>query len=229
MSRKERATLRRLYPNTPTHAIARVMGRSLASVYNGAWKLGLHKSAKYMASPDAYRIRRGEHIGKATQFKKGQVPFNKGLKRPPGWSPGRMAETQFKKGERVGIAARNWRPIGTILADTEGYLRIKVREGAKGEPYGFGNVGIWPMVQRHVWEQHRGPIPAGHKIAFKDGNRANTDIDNLECISSGELMLRNSVHNLPKELAEVIQLSGALKRKLRRYEKQAGGSTQPSL
>lgn len=48
-------------------------------------------------------------------------PFNKGLRRP-GWHVGRMRETQFRKGERSGIAAKNWRPIGTIRTDPDGYL-----------------------------------------------------------------------------------------------------------
>jgi hypothetical protein len=141
-----------------------------------------------------------------------------------------MATTQFKPGERRGIAEKNWCPIGTIRSDAEGYLRIKVREGRKGEAYGFGNTKIWPLLQRHVWEQHRGPIPDGHAVVFKDGDRANCDIGNLEVISRRDLMLRNSSQRWGKEVFEVIQLRGALNRKLRRLsEKQDIGSAQPSV
>jgi hypothetical protein len=224
----ERALVRELYADTPTAEIAKRLGRETCSVYRIASSMGLRKSPEYLAGPNACRLRRGDGVGSGTRFKPGQVPANKGTRRP-GWAPGRMAETQFKKGVRTGIAAKNWRPVGTILTDADGYLRIKIREGIKGEAYGFGNVRIWPLMQRHVWEQHKGPIPAGHAIVFKDGDRSNVVIDNLDCISRRYLMLRNTVHNYPKELAEIIQLSGALKRQVRKHEKQNDGSAQPPV
>lgn len=221
--------VRELYPHTSTKVIALQLGRSVSSVYQIAAKLGLHKTAEYLASPDACRLRRGDNVGASSRFHPGQVPPNKGLRRP-GWAPGRMSETQFKPGVRQGIAAKNWCAIGTIRKDSEGFLRIKVREGMKGEAYGFGNTKIWPLLNRHVWEQHNGPIPPSHAVVFKDGDRANCDIDNLECISRRDLMRRNTVHNLPKPLVEVIQLRGALNRRIRSLnEKQDSRSSQPSL
>ena len=221
--------MRSLYADTSTRVIAQRLGRTMASVYRAASKLGLQKSAQYLASPEACRMRRGDNVGKHFRFKPGQTPHNKGMKHPPGWSPGRMAETQFKPGVRKGAAADNWFPIGTIRPDGEGFLRIKIREGRPSEAYGFGNVKIWPLLNRHTWEQHKGPIPPSHAVIFKDGDRSNCAIENLDCISRQELMRRNSIHRLPKELAEIIQLSGALTRQLRKHEKQADGSAQPSL
>lgn len=203
------------YANEPTATIAGDLGRSVSCVYQHARLLGLRKSAEYLESPAAGRLRRGDNIGMSGRFKKGHVPCNKGLRRP-GWGPGRMKETQFRKGDRTGIAARNWRPVGTVLADTEGYLRIKVREAVPGEAYGFGNVRVWPLMQRHVWAEVHGPIPAGHAIAFKNGNRQDVRIENLELLTRAQLMKRNTVHNLPKPLAQTIQLLGALKRQIRK-------------
>ena len=153
----------------------------------------------------------------ATQFKPGHVPANKGQRRP-GWSAGRMRETQFKKGERTGIAARNWKPIGTISPDSYGYLRIKVREAVHGaEPTGYGNVRVWPLLQRQIWQQHNGPIPPGHVIVFKNGDRADCAIENLDCVPRSELAHRNQMWGrYPQELAAAIQMNGCLKRKLRR-------------
>jgi hypothetical protein len=225
------AILRRLYPNALAKDLAAQLGRGLAAIYQRAASLGLKKSPEFMASPLASRLRRGDHVGKATQFKKGQVPANKGLRRP-GWAPGRMRETQFKPGVRQGIAAKNWRPIGTILPDADGYLRIKIREATPGEAYGFGNVRVWPLLQRHVWQQAHGPIPHGHNIVFKDGNRANCALENLECIPRAEMMKRNSVHNLPAPLPQTIQLLGALKRQIRRKsrgEEQDSGPARPPV
>jgi HNH endonuclease len=214
--------LQTFYPHIQTLTLARRINSTLPATYQQANKLGLSKSAIFMASPEACRLRRGDNVGAAFRFHKGQVPPNKGL-RMPGWGPGRMKETQFKKGERSGVAAKNWRPIGTILADSEGFLRIKVREGTKGEAYGFGNTKIWPLLNRHVWQQHNGPIPEGHMVAFKDRNRANCAIENLELISLADNMRRNTMHNLPAPLKQVIQLTGALKRKIRNREEKLNG------
>jgi hypothetical protein len=211
----EDALLVARYPHEATEVLARDLRRPLSSTYQRALKLGLRKTAAYLAGPAACRLRRGDNVGVASRFQKGHVPANKGLRRP-GWGPGRMKETQFRKGERRGVAARNWRPVGTILADPEGYLRIKVREAQPGEAYGFGNPRVWPLLHRHVWEAAHGPLPKGHAIAFRNRDRKDVHLDNLECISRRELMARNTVHNLPKPLAAAVQLLGALTRQIRR-------------
>lgn len=38
-------------------------------------------------------------------------------------------------------------------------------------------------LHRMVWEHHHGPIPKGHHIHHKDGNKLNNAIENLECLS----------------------------------------------
>jgi hypothetical protein len=38
------------------------------------------------------------------------------------------------------------------------------------------------------WERLNGELPPGHALYFKDGNRLNTAVDNLELISRAELM-----------------------------------------
>jgi hypothetical protein len=176
--------------------------------------MGLSKSQEFLA--EHCRLRKGSNIGAEFRFGKGHAPANKGLRRP-GWSPGRMKETQFKKGERSGVAAKNWVPIGSIKADPEGFLRIKIREAEHGqEATGFGNTKVWPLYSRYVWEQHHGPIPPGHIVKFKDKDRSNCAIENLEVISTADNMRLNSMWAvMPRDLAEVIQLNGALKRKLR--------------
>jgi hypothetical protein len=215
----EDARVRREYPCTPTAVLAASLHRSVGGVYQRADKLGVKKSAAYLASPAAGRTTGRQVIG--TRFPKGHVPANKGLRRP-GWGPGRMKATQFKHGCRTGIAAKNWKPVGTILTDTDGYLRIKVREGDhRDKTYGFGNVRIWPLMQRHLWSQAHGPIPAGYTVVFKDGNRAHCTLDNLELVSRADLMRRNTVHRLPKELASTIQLIGALRRQIRKRDRLA--------
>lgn len=217
---EEDERLRREYPDTPTADLARALGRTLSAVYIRAReKLGLSKSAAYLASPAACRLRRGgeDHPGRATQFKAGQTPANKGLRRP-GWAPGRMAATQFKPGHRDG----RWMPIGsTRLID--GYVYRKVSDVPR-VPYTVN----WKPEHLLVWQAAHGPVPAGHALAFQDRDRTHVHLENLECITRGELMRRNSVHNLPAPLPQVIQLLGAINRKIRRRERAQEQAHRPA-
>jgi len=214
--------LRAIYPHTSTATVAQQVRRTVRATYNRAKTLGLHKSAAYLAG---HRRAGGDRLrtaGVRSRFQRGQVPANKGLRRP-GYSVGRgrMQATQFKKGVRQGAAAANWRPIGTVAIDHEGYQRIKVREARPGEAHGFGNTRVWPLLNRHIWSQAHGPIPRGHAVVFKDGNRAHCALENLELITRRDLMRRNSVHTLPKPVAQAVQLLGALNRQIRRRTRDA--------
>ena len=200
----EIADLTRRYPDEATQAIARDLGHPLSSVYQKARALGLAKSAAYMASPAACRLRRGDQVGKPTRFGPGHVPANKGLRRP-GYGPGRMRETQFKAGQR----GNRYAPIGTErIAD--GYLQRKVTD--TGYP-----PRDWQPVHRLLWEQAYGPIPPGYVVGFVDGDHGNVMLSNLCLMSRADLARGNTMwHRYPRELAEVVQLAGALKRKINR-------------
>lgn len=205
------AVLRRLYPNTPTAVLARRLRRSLTATYGRAELLGVKKSAAYLAGPHAYRLRRGDNVGAAYRFTPGHVPANKGLRRP-GWFRGRMRETQFKRGVRHGAAVDLYKPIGTERTSKDGYLERKVNDSLPLQRR-------WRAVHLVLWESEHGPVPKGHAIAFKNGDKTDIRLENLECISRRELMARNTVHNLPKPVAQVVQLLGALHRQIHRREK----------
>lgn len=202
--------LRALYPDTPTAQVAARLGRSVLATYQRAQKSGLHKSPAYLASPAACRLRRG--AGASTRFQKGHVPANKGLRRP-GWGPGRMKATQFKKGERRGVAVRLYKPIGTERVSKDGYLERKINDGLPLQ-------ARWRAVHQLVWEAAHGPVPRSHAIVFKNGDKRDIRLDNLECVTRAALMMRNTVHNLPKPLAQTVQLLGALRRKINRKARQ---------
>lgn len=207
----ELADIRRLYPEISTAKLARRLHRKKAGIYAIAQKMGLHKSAAYLASPDACRFRRGGDVGAAYRYPKGHVPANKGLRRP-GYAPGRMAETQFKKG----AAPHTWVPVGTEVHDEDGYLKRKVSDD-RSKPSRFN----WRFVHMLVWEARHGAVPPGHAVAFRNGDKTDIREENLELISRRELMARNTVHNLPPALAQVVQLRGALVRQIRRRERKA--------
>jgi hypothetical protein len=216
-SKADDAILRRIYPDTPTPVIARQLRRTVASTYGRAMKLSLHKSAAYLASPAACRLRRGDHVGARTRFQPGHVSHNKGLRRP-GWGPGRMKETQFKAG------VPSWRtmPIGSTRL-IEGYVYRKVSDVPK-----VAYMVNWKPEHRLIWERAHGPVPAGHVLVFRNHDQTDVRLDNLACITRRELMARNSVHTLPEPLAKTVQLLGALTRKLRRSTRDEKQDRRPA-
>lgn len=214
VTEEQRATIRRLYADTSTDELAKIIGRTAKSVYQIAHKLGLKKSAEYLEKCWSECGHQLQAHGKAHQYPKGHVPENKGLRRP-GWSPGRMSETQFKKGN----LASNRREIGDERLSKDGYVYVKVADGQKNRN--------WKQKHWIVWEQHNGPIPEGANVVFKDRDRRNFDISNLEMISDGQLMLRNTLHNYPEPLKSTIHQLAGIKRRLNRYaEKQNTGSAE---
>ncbi len=208
-SAEDDAVMATRYPHEPTPVIATALRRTATAVYARAAVLGLSKSPEYLASPAACRLRRGDHVGAAFRFPKGHVPANKGLRRP-GWGPGRMKHTQFRKGTRNGTAAEHYRPIGSTRG-IDGYVYRKV-SAIPNVPYTVN----WKPDHVLLWTSQQGPVPPGHVIVFRNGHKTDIQLENLECISRRELMARNTVHHLPAPLPETIQLLGALNRKIRR-------------
>jgi hypothetical protein len=208
---EEDAVMRARYPDVLAAQLATALRRSVRSVYQRAQTLGLGKSSAYLSSPQSGRLQKG--AGAATRFVKGHAPHNKGVRRP-GWAPGRMGETQFRPGERRGVAVRLYKPIGTERVSKDGYLERKINDDLPLQRR-------WRAVHLLVWEEANGPLPAGHAVAFRNGNKRDIRLDNLELISRRALMRRNTVHNLPKPVAQAVQLLGAVRRQINRRERAA--------
>lgn len=47
--------------------------------------------------------------------------------------------------------------------------------------------GIEAQLNRQVWVDHNGPIPAGFQVAFLDGDKSNCTIENLICLSQADI------------------------------------------
>lgn len=201
-TKREMALVRELYPHTSTAKIAQQIGRTVSKVYARAGKLGLRKTAEYLASPDACRLRRGDNIGARFRFPKGHVPFNKGLRRP-GYGPGRMKETQFKKGQMPTTK----RELGDLRLNADGYVDMKVSEEL--------GANAWRAFHVVLWEDANGPVPRSHALIFRDRDRLNIDLPNIELISRAGLCRRNSIHNLPPAIKGAIHVLGQLKRRIR--------------
>ena len=189
------------YANTLTQEIADALGRTMLAVYGEARKLGLAKDPEFIRT---HCRNLDPASGAAFRFAPGSVPPNKGKK---GHSYPGMEATQFKAGHKPG----NWMPIGSHRYSKEGYLQRKVTD--TGYP-----PRDWVAVHILLWEEANGPVPPGHALCFKDGDKTHIELENLELLTRRELMLRNSVHNLPSELKEVIRLKAALQRKINEHD-----------
>lgn len=216
-SAQDEQLLRELYPHTRTDAIAERFGRSIRCVYAKAQDLGLKKSAEYLASPDACRLRRESGIGAASRFRKGHPSWNKGVKGSAGLHPNSVAH-QFQPGELSGRAAKLVQPVGALRVSTDGYLERKVgtRPGASNRR--------WKGVHRLVWEAANGPVSDGYMVVFRPGMKTTVleeiTLDRLEIITRREGMERNSVHTkYGPELARVTQLRGAITRQINKRER----------
>jgi len=203
--------LRRHYPDRTAAEVAQICGRSVSSVHNRAHKERLGKSPAFlaqMAEANRERALRDMRIA-GSFFRKGLVPWNKGLK---GYDPGgRSHLTRFVKGQ----GTCRWRPedypIGALRINSDGVIDIKFRDPPRA----------WMPLARWNWQQAKGSLPPpGVVLRHRDGDTHNCEVENLEPITCAENMRRNSVHRLPKPLALAIQLSGALKRKINRMAKE---------
>lgn len=132
------------------------------------------------------------NTGRTGRFEKGHIPANKGKHNP---TVGRMGETQFKTGH----LPHNTKPIGYERITRDGYVEVKIKMRPSSPTCNDNFV----LKQKLVWEQVNGPIPEGHKLLFLDGNKQNCELENLQLVSDGELL----VLNRKKLLTENSQLN----------------------
>lgn len=125
----------------------------------------------------ALRKRKGWKTGRSGHFAKGSEPHNAGRPCAPG-TGGRhpnAVRTQFRKGERRGVAVRLYKPIGTERLCKDGYLERKVHDGMPLQ-------SRWRAVHLIEWERINGPVPKGFCLKALDGDRTNTDVANWTLI-----------------------------------------------
>lgn len=139
---------------------------------------------------------RNHHIrsGRTGCFEEGHRTWNKGIKGYMGANP-----TSFKKGNKPA----NWKPLGTERINSkDGFILVKIKER---DPY-----TCFPTRYKHkhvwLWERKNGPVPAGHVVAFRDGNKLNCKLRNLMLITRAELLRLNQYgyKEMPKELQPTV-------------------------
>lgn len=124
----------------------------------------------------ALRKRKGWKTGRTGHFAKGQEPMNKGKKCAPGTGGlhPNARRTQFKKGERQGVAVKLYKPVGAERLSKSGYRERKIHDGMPLQ-------SRWRAVHLIEWEAANGPIPEGYCLKCL-GDKLNTDPSNWELI-----------------------------------------------
>lgn len=141
----------------------------------------------------------GYKSGKSGYFKKGSIPWNKGLKGTTNTNPG-----SFKPGQ----TPFNQSDVGTEVVRDDGYIWVKI-----------ANPNKWIQKHRLLWINAHGEIPAGQKLMFIDGNPNNITLGNLELITPHEVLKlnQNNYRNTPEELKPLLK--AVVKLEARVYER----------
>ena len=134
------------------------------------------------------------YTGRTGHYKKGEKPWNKDKKGYMGANA-----TSFKKGH----VPHNTKNNGIEIVYTSGYTYKKI--GAKD----------WQLKHRLIFIEHYGDIIGEDDVVrFKDGDKTNFEIENLELINKFEhLYLNRTKHNeLPDELKDINLMVAKLER-----------------
>jgi hypothetical protein len=172
------------YLTVAIKAMAKHIGRSHTFVYTRMRQL------KLVVPPELALERKTKNT-----FKPGNVSANKG-KAMTADVYEKVKHTMFKKGQ----LPHNTKYDGHERISEEGYVEIRVRNGK------------YVFKHRLIWEAVHGKIPPKHVVVFKDRDKGNVCIENLELITMKENMLRNTINRFPEELKSTIRLVNKLKR-----------------
>ncbi|KKY57481.1 HNH endonuclease signature motif containing protein [Pseudomonas ficuserectae] len=82
----------------------------------------------------------------------------------------------------------------------------------------LGHPDVWKGLHIHAWELVNGPVPDGHIVAAKDGNRKNVCLDNLCLRTVSEHVVKTcpNYQHLPEELVDVLHLQNEIRKTIKR-------------
>ncbi len=175
--------------------LSKQLGRSYFGVRNAMKRMGL------VLPQDILEARKS-----MCWIKKGSISFNKGKKQTEYMSKEAIARSipfRFQKQH----LPHNVKYDGYEHLTKDGYIEVRV--------------ALRKYVLKHklIWEAANGKIPPKHCIWYKDGNKQNVTLDNLEMISQAENLRRNqeSFRSLPPEIQEAQGLINKINRKIKKH------------
>ena len=193
--------LKENYPYKETSEVAKMLGLTTKQILCRARRLKLHKSPEVVKG-----------IRENGMFLKGHVPFNKGMKQQEFMTAEQIEKTKatrFVKGQ----VPVNIKEIGYERISVDGYVEVKTEKG-------------FVLKHRMIWEKHNGPIPKGHIVRFKNRNKLDIRIENLELVTCAQNMEDNTIHNYPPEIKTAIRSIANIKRRIKKYEQTNNRQTE---
>jgi len=145
----------------------------------------------------ALRKRKGWKTGRSGCFTKGNKPHNANS---AGTGLMKQNKTSFKKGNKP----HNWRPVGSTRISKDGYIEVKIQEPR-----------TWAQLHTIIWIAANGPIPKANCVVFKDFDKTNVKLDNLELVTRNENLQINRLKASAqaKEVRPVVRTIGKIKAK----------------
>lgn len=150
-------------------------------------------------------FRHGFKAGRTGHFVKGQEPWNTGTK-------GVMKRNSgtFSKGIVPATTQPMWHER---ICSKDGFILMKVpeRNPYTGAETRYKHKHVW------LWEQENGPVPEGHCVRFKDGNKRNFDPGNLVLISRGVngTLNKRGYGRLPQQYRDTAIVVAKIEEKIR--------------
>lgn len=188
--------LRLEYPHRTNAELSEMLGIDAASIAHHCTHMGLHKTKETLRRIHSEAMRK--QPGRKGQFSKGHKPWNEGMH---GYNIA-LGRSHYRPGNKpptwVPVGTERWTTPPADKPDASRYLRVKVAEP-----------NVWELKHRHLWKTHRGPIPRGHVVIFKDGDFQNFDLDNLACVHRSDLSISNGA-SLPIDLVPMFRLAREL-------------------
>jgi hypothetical protein len=189
--------IRILYPDMYTSELSAITGWPVSKIYNYVAKHGIKKSEEWRQKDYLKRAKQLESAGAKYRFPKGHKTYNKGKKMDPALKD-KIKHTFFQKGQ----TPMNVNYDGHERIDKDGYTMIRIAPNK------------YVKKHRHIWEQANGKIPKGYIVVFKDKNKQNIVLENLEIITKEENIKRNNIHRYPQEIIQTIKLISKIKKRI---------------
>ena len=180
----------------------------LMGEYQCAYPSLMRAIRNYISSEEWRQIKRGKLLkwGAGTRFRKGHPSWNK-LKTGMHLSPA----SEFKKG----CVAINVQPTCTV----------RIRNDKSGRQFRFIKIadnrrpGDWIPYARYVWQQAKGPIPAGRLVVHIDGDTLNDDAGNLRLLDRAGHMRLERQRDPNMERRRILACAKAARRRKARNRK----------
>lgn len=136
---------------------------------------------------------------------------------------GRTRQNMFEIFKRRGLPLRAKKTLPALLVDGKKFTEQKTCGRHRYLRATTGRTAKTIYLHHVVWEKANGPIPPGHKPAFRDGNHRNCALENLELLTNSDQVKKyaSKGHNqftkaAPKMLAALLQGRGNKLAEMRR-------------